>query len=327
MKNRNNFFRTIWPGAGMVLLAIAATAWNAIAQNVSDRLLAILDQPFDLAKERTPKVQYFRMETQYVHIGFDGKRTGIETYIMKLRCTPKAISGKSGDEYTCGGLELRNNDDPPVSIPSFMGWTYVLQMPSPGKNENEPLLGIPHEKFEDIKDSRGNKLDSYRVYANFVDFHAPLNDFFPRSIAWGKGIQDIKRIGDKIIHASAFQTAPIDLGKGIKPGSNFRNGEVILEFKGLSLVDGSICAIIGYDSGEGALKMLMSVSPEMEIETVGGSQFKGDIYIDLATRWVKKATMDEFVITETRMPNPAPKICAYTVRHILMRMIGKKEYE
>jgi hypothetical protein len=323
----NNLSATNWLGAGTVLLSTVATAWNALGQYASEKLLTMLEQPFDLARERTPQVQYFRMETQYVHIGPDGKRTGIENYNLKLKCIPKALSGKSGDEYICGGLKLQNNDDPPVSIPSLKGWTYVLNMPSPGKNENEPFLGIPHEKFEDIRDSRGHKLDSYGVYANFVDFHAPLNDFFPRSISWGKGIQDIKRIGEKILHASAFQTAPIDLGKGIKPGSSFRNGEVTLEFKGLSIADGSVCAIIGYDSGEGTLKMLMSIGPDIEMVTVGGSQFKGDIYIDLATRWVKKATMDECVITETRMPTPIPKISAYTVRHILMRMIGKKEYE
>lgn len=327
MRIFNNYSQTTWLGAGTVLLALVTTSLNATGQNASEKLLTMLDQPFDLARGRTPKVQYFHMETQYVHIGFDGKRTGIEIYNLKLKCIPKALSGKNGDEYICGGLELQNNDDPPVSIPSLMGWTYVLNMPSPGKNESEPLLGIPHERFEDIRDSQGNKLDSFRVYGNFVDFHAPLNDFFPRSISWGKGIQDIKRIGEKILHASAFQTAPIDLGKGIKPGSNFRNGEVILEFKGLGIVDGSVCAIIGYDSGEGTLKMLMSISPDVEIETVGGSQFKGDIYIDLATHWVKKATMDEFVITETRMPTPTPNISAYTVRHILMRMIDKKEYE
>jgi hypothetical protein len=327
MRARNDFAQTTWLGTGIVLLVLVATAWKANGQNASAKLLTMLDQPFDLARDRTAEVQYFRMETQYVRIGFDGKRTGIETYNLKLKCTPKALSGKGGDEYTCGGLELQNNDDPPVSIPSLMGWTYILNMPSPGKNEDEPLLGIPHDKFADIRDSRGNKVDSYKVYANFIDFHAPLNDFFPRSISWGKGIQDIKRIGEKIVHASAFQTAPINLGKGIKVGSNFKNGKVILELKGLSVVDGSVCAIIGYDSGEGILEMLMSISPDMEIETVGGSQFKGDIYIDLATHWVKKATMDEFVITETRMPNSIPKISAYTVRHILMRIIGKEEYE
>jgi hypothetical protein len=37
--------------------------------------------------------------------------------------------------------------------------------------------------------------------------------------------------------------------------------------------------------------------------------------------------MDEFVVTETRLPTPGPKITAYTVRHLLMRMIGKEEYE
>jgi hypothetical protein len=304
-----------------------ASARQMTGQGVSTKLLARLEQPYDLARERTPDVQYFRMKTQYVYIGFDGKRKGTETYNLKLKCTPATMSGNSGDRYTCGGLELLSNDGPPVSIPSLYGWTYVLNMNSSGKNENEPLLGIPHDKFEDVCDSQGNKLDGYKVYANFVDFHAPLNDFFPRSVSWGNGIQDIKRVGEKTIHASSFHTAPINMGRRIKAGSEFQNGNVSLEFKGLGVVESSACAIIGFDSGEGTLKVLLSTGCDMEIETVGGSQFKGDIYIDLTTRWVRRATMDEFVITETRMPSPTPKIDAYTVRHILMRMIGKEEYE
>jgi hypothetical protein len=64
-----------------------------------------------------------------------------------------------------------------------------------------------------------------------------------------------------------------------------------------------------------------------DMETVGGSEYKGDLWIDLATRWVRKVTMDEFVVTETRLPGPGQKITSYTVRHLLMRMIGREEYE
>jgi len=59
----------------------------------------------------------------------------------------------------------------------------------------------------------------------------------------------------------------------------------------------------------------------------GGSEYRGDPYIDLATRWVRKVTMDESAVTETTMPGPLLKINAYTVRHLLMRLISKEEFE
>ena len=49
-------------------------------------------------------------------------------------------------------------------------------------------------------------------------------------------------------------------------------------------------------------KMIMPMSADKDIVTEGGSEYVGDIYIDLATRWVRKATLDEFVVTETRLP-------------------------
>jgi hypothetical protein len=73
--------------------------------------------------------------------------------------------------------------------------------------------------------------------------------------------------------------------------------------------------------------MIMAAGPDKDLVTVGGSQYKGDLFIDLGTRWVRKVTMDEFVVTETTVPGPAPKIDAYTVRHLLMRMVGREEFE
>jgi hypothetical protein len=123
----------------------------------------------------------------------------------------------------------------------------------------------------------------------------------------------------------------VNLGQGIKEGSVFRNGEVRLAFKGIGLVDGAACAIVGYDSGESTLKMIMAGPGGQEIVTEGGSQYAGDLYIDLATRWVRKVTMDEHVVTETRLPaagqGAGQKIQAYIVRHLLTRMVGREEFE
>jgi len=64
----------------------------------------------------------------------------------------------------------------------------------------------------------------------------------------------------------------------------------------------------------------------MEIRTVGSSHYKGDIYIDLVTNWVKKVTMDELVVTETTLPMPPGKINAVIERNIVIRNVSAKEF-
>jgi hypothetical protein len=316
---------------GLSLALMIATLLSCAPAGRTDepQVLSELKGSFDLAGERTPEVLYFRQETEFIHIGFDGKRTGSETYVVTLRCVPSAISGKSADEYTCGEFQVRTGEQPPASIPSLAGWTYLFGTTPTGMDEQGQVFGIPHDKFEEVVDSRGSALPigiRYAVYNNFIDFHA-FNDAFSRPTTEGGGIQDLERIGQRIVHAAAFSEPPVNLGSGIKPGSVFRNGEVTLEFKGVSLVDDALCAIVGYNSGESTLRMIMPLGGGKEMETVGGSQYAGDLFIDLNTRWVRKVTMDEFVITETRFPGAAPKIDAYTVRHLLIRLISRAEFE
>jgi len=315
---------------GGVLFSQAAPQSPPTQTAPQSQLLAALKGPFNLAAPRVPRVQYFRMETQVVHFGFDGKRTGADTLILKLKCFPGGLSSPptDTDEYTCGEFRLKIGDAPPATIPALSGWTHAFVF-GMGQDEKGQVFGIPHAKFEDIADSRGAKLPvgiRYFVYNCFIDFHA-FNDAFPRRSPDGLGIQDLTTVGQKIVHASAFTQPPVNLGSGIKEGSYFKNGEVTLEFKGLTVVDGAACAIVGFDSGESTLKMITLLAADKEIVTTGGSIYRGDIYLDLATRWVRKVTMDESVVTETVVPGPTPKMDAYTVRHSMIRLITKDEFE
>ncbi len=301
--------------------------------------LAGLAARFDLAGPLEPQVRYYIQRTEFVHFGFDGRRTGIETYTLKLKIVPAALSGKGGDECTVREFGVETGSGGRAeTIPSLAGWSYVFRKSADGRDEKGQVLGIPHDQFEELVTDEGRKLPpagNYPVYNSFIDFHA-FNDEFARPAAGGGGIQDLTAIGQTVRHASAFSEPPVDLGSGIKKGSVFRNGEVRLTFKGVGLVDGAACAIVGYDSGESTLKMIMpwggGDGGGGEIVTEGGSQYGGDIYVDLARRWVRKVTMDEHVVTETRLPaaasgGAAPKVPGYTVRHILTRLVGREEFE
>ena len=67
-------------------------------------------------------------------------------------------------------------------------------------------------------------------YKSFIDFHS-MNVFCEKT-ATGKGVQDLKHIGDKIIHSASYSQPQVNLGSQVAKGSYFKNGEITLLFKG-----------------------------------------------------------------------------------------------
>ena len=163
------------------------------------------------------------------------------------------------------------------------------------------------------------------LYNTFIDFHGFCNAFAER-IEGGNGIQDLRTIGDKIIHSASYTEPPVNLGSNVAEGSTFKNGEVTLEFKGISLVDSRRCGVVAFDSGESSFKMIMKPMPEVEIRTVGSSHYKGDLFIDLESYWVRKVVMDEIVISETNLPMPPHKINAVTERTSVIKNVSAEAF-
>jgi len=289
---------------------------------------AILRQTFNLGGERSQQTQYYQMESKLITYALDGKRVGTDVYRLRLKCVPAKIAGTEGDQWTCSKFTVQFGDKPQVEIPAMQNWTYVFKIPPTGVDEKGQTLGIDHGQFENLVDTFGNAIPqdkSYHVYNAFIDFHA-FCDVFAERIEGGKGIQDLKSIGQKIVHAAANTEAPVNVGSNVSEGSTFNNGQVTMELKGISRVAGAACAIVGYDSGESSFKMIVKPMPNMEIRTVGSSHYKGDIYIDLSTNWARKVTMYELVVSETTLPMPPGKINSVIERDIVVRNIGAREF-
>jgi len=290
---------------------------------------SILEQEFDLGAERSAEVQYFMMTSKMMSYALDGTRLGTDTMRLRLKCVPAKVSGRDADQYTCTDFTIEFADGSEVSVVALRNWSYDFKHTATSMDEKGQVLGIDHARFENLTDANGAPIrpdKAYHVYNAFIDFHAFCNVFACPTPEGGKGIQDLKRIGDRIVHAAAFSEPPVDLGSNVAEGSTFKNGEVTLAFKGLSAVDGAACAIVAYDSGESSFKMVATPTPNMEIRSVGSSHYQGDIYIDLASRWVRKATMYELVVAETKLPMPPNKINAVIERDIVIRNVSEQEF-
>jgi len=286
-------------------VVLAAVTFGAVGFG-EESTESILQQEYDLDGERSAEPHFYHMESKVVFHAEDGTRTGVDMYKLRLMGEPGDISAGEADKYTCAGFALQTGGGAEVTIPALEEWSYDFKMQSlreGGLDEQGQVFGIPHAKFEGLSDSNGGMLPqevAYQVYNMFINFHSWCNGF-AEPVRGGKGIQDLKRIGDKIIHEAAFSELPIDLGGQIAEGSTFKNGEITLEFKGLSVVDGASCAIVGFDSGESSFTMFIKPMPNIEVKTVGGSHYQGDIYVDLASKWANKVSMILMDVTKTTM--------------------------
>ena len=98
---------------------------------------------------------------------------------------------------------------------------------------------------------------------------------FGEKTTTGNGVQNLKHIGDKIVHGASFSQPSVSLGSQVAEGSYFKNGEITLALKGLSLVNEKTCAMLEYDSGESSFYMLTKPMANMEVTTKGSSHYWG----------------------------------------------------
>jgi len=309
----------------LVILSLTFLNIDVIA---SDSTKQVLNKHFNLAGERSLEEQYFLMKTKFIHYSPDGKRIKVDIYKLKLRCIPENQSPKNGYQYICNDFSVQLGEAAPVTIPALRGWSYLFKPTKSGHDEKGQVLGIEHDKFEQLTDSEGKILSpevTYSVYNTFIDFHAFCDDF-ARPTLEGNGIQNLTRIGQKIIHASAYSEPSISLGNQIAEGSKFKNGEITLEFKGLSVINDKPCTLVGFDSGESSFQMKLQPLPGMNAEVRGGSHYKGDIYIDLESNWVKRVKMDELVVSEVTLPDMQQKISSVTERNLIIQSVSEQEF-
>jgi hypothetical protein len=311
----------------VISLAIAIFIFPSIylfAQKKSDAV-TILTKQYNLVPRHSKDTQYFEMISRMDTHALDGTLQTWDIYHLYLRCVPSNDPAK-GDEYSCLKFTVQINKGPELIIPSLTGWKYYFSMTANALDQKGQVFGIDHAKFENLKDEKGNAVpagNTYHVYNAFIDFHSMF--VFCESSGVGKGAENLKQLGDKIIHSASYSQPPVNLGSQIAEGSYFKNGEVTLLFKGLSWENGKTCALIEYDSGQSSFFMKIKPMPNMEVVTKGSSHYWGDIYKDLAGGWFQKATLHEMVISETDIPS-MNKVNNVVERTISIKNIQRPEF-
>ena len=269
--------------------------------------MSILSKEYNLGRKRTSEPYFYLVQHEVVTHGSNGKLKSIDTYKMHLMCEPVDRSTENAAyKYTCTSFTVKRKDSPEVTIPSMEGWSYEFNkqlLTKEGFNSQGQMMGIPHAQFESLTDSKGKKLPielPYQIYSAFTYFHTCCN-MVVEPDQFDKYIGDLKRIGDKNESEPSSSELPISLGSVILDGSKYKTGKTALEFKGLSNVNDKSCAIVGYKEIGGSWVTFIQAMPLMKVKTVGGTQIRADIYIDLASLWVQKATYIVTDITKTTL--------------------------
>jgi hypothetical protein len=289
--------------------------------------LSILSQEYDLVGKRSTETHYYLVQTEVLIRESNGKRKSIDTFSLHLIVEPGNQSSGEADKFTCARFTVKSKDGHEVTIPSLAGWSYEINkqlLDDRALDEHGQLYAIPEEKFKVLIDNTDKKLSfdaAYQVYSAFVYYHSYTPFAEPME---GKGIENLKKIGDKIVLDHSFSEEPIP-GEIAAEGSIYKSGEETLEFKGLSVVDDVPCAIIEGDWGECYLTMYIKPMPLMKLKIAGGSHCQFDIYLDLKSFWVKQLTMTLAEMTQVSMFGlPISKTVPLT--HLLIKAVGKDKF-
>jgi len=273
---------------------------NSLAEKTQSEM-NILSQIFNLSGERSNHPQYYVSKHEVVNHASNGRQKRVDIYTLHMTCRPGNHSSEKADNYTCEKFTIQTNGGSVVEIPSLAGWSYdfnTKDLTSEGLDNEGLMLGIPHSKFENMTDDKGDTLsieDQYQVYSSFIYFHSWCNMLAEQCT------QGLMKIGDKVVNDLSNLEHPINLGSKFLEGSKFIHGVETLEFKGLGIVNGISCAIFGVDERGGGYVMHMKPMPVLQVKTVGATRFSGDIYLDMDSLWVKKVIASVTDITQTTM--------------------------
>jgi len=267
----------------------------------------------------------YRMTTLVVAYELDGRRHAPDVYDLWVEY---ALQRNGEVSLTCRRFDWGTGDTLRAEIPSLRDWTYRTRLTESGRDGRGWIFGVDQSKFAALTDARGVSLpqgNGYLVFNAFVDFHSFTDVFIRR--ADGGGIQDLHQMGQRVVHAAARRDAPISLEGVADTSSTFKLGEVTLELKGTSVVDGRRCALVGYDSGDASLIMSLKPAPQVTVAIHGGSHFFGDLYVDLATQTLRKATLAEFVVQEISGAALPQTIHTVIERKLVLRELSREEFE
>ncbi|MFC1487809.1 hypothetical protein ACFLRN_09010 [Thermoproteota archaeon] len=209
---------------------------------------------------RSNKPQFYITQFEVAYHSSNGKQKWVDKFELYLTLNPSNNSNDA-DKFTCTKFSAQLKGGTKVTIPSLEDWSYNFSLKTLNKegiDRQGLMFGIPHTKFENLIDSNGKKISieaQYQVYSAFIYFHSYCSQLAEQSA------KNLKKIGDQSVSDLTGLESPVNLGKKFLEGSKFFHGIETLEFKGLGVIEGKKCAIIGFNERGGGYVMYIRPMP------------------------------------------------------------------
>lgn len=296
-----------------LIRSLVLTAAMLVCNTSHAQLEKTLSGEFDLSSPRSQVPRYYIIEIDRTDRTVAGEVTDRGGTRLAIEYRPETR------EWICRRFEVTRNGGLGIRVSEVEGYSYTYQ---PGQDEAGQVFGLDHARFDTLTDEQGESLtviEHYWVYNTFVDFHS-FADYFVTPPKAGHGIQDLVRVGDRVVHVASHSSPPVDLNDDIGEGSTFTNGEIILAFEGLGLEHDNVCALVSIDSGDSSLDMNMNPVPGVDLHVIGYSRYRGRCSINLESHWIERFVGSEVVSTAMTGTTPAGELKRNSVSTVERRI-------
>lgn len=175
--------------------------------------------------------------------------------------------------------------------------------------------GVKQEYMENFKYIPSEKMVQADAFKNFP---ATPENVFSRNLIWDmlsfemygwRFLDSLKlnRPYDVKLTNGEFDMA--EIGK-------YNHNKIILCWKGISEVEGELCAIIDFNAIDNLLELTMD-----QIKSKGTEQYWGTVWVSLKTRRIEYAYMFSGTMLETEVKNFPNKLLIKTIRELYLEKI------
>jgi hypothetical protein len=232
-------------------------------------------------------LQRYRMTAVYTNLDLYGNFTG------KTSVSGDYTRGLPGDSSMWNNVYISTSNNFSDPFPAGTKQDYM-----------ENFRYIPSEKMMDEKAFKSFPKSVENIYARNLIWDMMAADIFARNhydslkLNVPYIIQDIK---------GTFNMA--DIG-------NYSHNKVVLCWKGISEINGKLCALIEFSAIDNKLELSMDM-----IKTKGTEQYWGSILVSLKTRNIEHADMYSGTIQEIEVKGMKDKFLMKTIRELEIKEI------
>lgn len=266
--------------AGLLIIVFISVTAVAAGQSEKAVVKRFLSELPDVPISKLP--QKYRMTAVYVNRDLHGNFTS------KTRVTGDYSRYSSGDSSTWNNVYI-----------------------SASNNFSEPFpAGTKQEYMENFRYIPSDKMMEEKAFGHFPK---TVENVFARNLIWDMMSADVFACNyyDSLKLNVPFIIPDIKGGFNMADIGNYSHNKIILCWKGITEINGRLCAIIDFNAIDNKLELTMEM-----IKSKGTEQYWGSVLVSLKTKNLEQAVMYSGTIQEIEINGMKDKLFIKTIREL-----------